>query len=59
MTVKLNTKATKEAIDALKPDLIINATGSKPLLPPIAGLKENVDKEGGKVKSTFGFIENI
>ena len=59
LTVKLNTRATKEALDEVKPDIIVNATGSKPLLPPIAGLKENVDKEGGKVKSTFGFIENI
>lgn len=59
LTVKLNTKATKEALDEVKPDIIVNATGSKPLLPPISGLNENVDKEGGKVKSTFGFIENI
>jgi len=59
LAVKLNTKATTEAIDALNPDLIINATGSKPLLPPIAGLKDRVDKDGSKVKSTFGFIKNI
>ena len=59
LTVKLNARATKETLDEVKPDIIVNATGSKPLLPPIAGLKENVDKEGGKVKSTFGFIENI
>jgi 2,4-dienoyl-CoA reductase-like NADH-dependent reductase (Old Yellow Enzyme family)/thioredoxin reductase len=59
LTVKLNTKATTEAIDALNPDMIINATGSKPLLPPIAGLCDRVDKLGGKVKSTFGFIDNI
>jgi 2,4-dienoyl-CoA reductase-like NADH-dependent reductase (Old Yellow Enzyme family)/thioredoxin reductase len=59
LTVKLNTRATKETLEEVKPDVIINATGSKPLLPPIAGLKEHVDKEGGKVKSTFGFIENI
>ncbi len=59
LTIKLNTKATTEAIDALNPDLIINATGSKPLLPPIAGLLDRVDIDGGKVKSTFGFINNI
>lgn len=59
LAIKLNTKATKEAIEAVNPDLIVNATGSKPLLPPIQGLLENVDKAGGKVKSTFGFIENI
>jgi 2,4-dienoyl-CoA reductase-like NADH-dependent reductase (Old Yellow Enzyme family)/thioredoxin reductase len=59
LTVKLNTNASTEAIDALNPDLIINATGSKPLLPPIAGLCDRVDRLGGKVKSTFGFIDNI
>lgn len=59
LIVKLNTRATKEELDAVKPDIIINATGSKPLLPPISGLKDHVDKEGGKVKSTFGFIEKI
>ncbi len=59
LTIKLNTKVTKKALEEVKPDIIINATGSKPLLPPIQGLKENVDKEAGKVKSTFGFIENI
>ena len=59
LTVKLNTRATKEELESLNPDIIVNATGSKPLLPPIAGLLDNVDKESGKVKSTFGFIENI
>lgn len=59
LTIKLNTKADADAFDALKPDLIVNATGSKPFLPPIAGLKERVDKDGSKVRSTFGFISNI
>lgn len=59
LTVKLNTRATKEALDEVKPDIIVNATGSKPLLPPIQGLKEHVDKVGGKIKSTFGFIDNV
>ncbi len=59
LTVKLNTRATKKELEELNSDIIVNATGSKPLLPPIAGLLDNIDKEGGKVKSTFGFIENI
>jgi NADPH-dependent 2,4-dienoyl-CoA reductase/sulfur reductase-like enzyme len=59
LNVRLNTKASKEILDELKPDLIINATGSKPLLPPIAGLLDRIDKEESKVKSTFGFINNI
>lgn len=59
LKIKLNTKASKEVLDELNPDLIINATGSKPLLPPIAGLLDRVDKDGSKIKSTFGFINNI
>lgn len=59
LNVRLNTRATKEELDKLNPDLIINATGSKPLLPPIEGLHDHVDKEGSKIKSTFGFINNI
>jgi 2,4-dienoyl-CoA reductase-like NADH-dependent reductase (Old Yellow Enzyme family)/ribulose 1,5-bisphosphate synthetase/thiazole synthase len=59
LNIRLNTKASKEILDELNPDLIINATGSKPLLPPIAGLLDRVDKDGSKIKSTFGFINNI
>jgi len=50
----LNTKATKVVLDELNPDLIINATGSKPFLPPIAGLKDRVDKEGSKSNQHLG-----
>lgn len=59
INARLNTRATKEELEKLNPDLIINATGSKPLLPPIDGLHDYVDREGSKVKSTFGFIDNI
>ena len=54
-----NTTATVEAIENLKPDVIVNATGSTPLLPPIAGLHNVVDKENEKVMSIFGLIKNI
>ncbi|WP_017211211.1 FAD-dependent oxidoreductase [Clostridium beijerinckii] len=59
LTIKLKTRATKEVLSEVNPDIIVNATGSKPLLPPIPGLKEHIDKEGGKIKSTFGFIESL
>ncbi|MBV7272919.1 FAD-dependent oxidoreductase [Clostridiaceae bacterium UIB06] len=59
LKIRLNTKASEEILDELNPDLIINATGSKPLLPPIAGLLDRVDKEASKIKSIFGFINNI
>ncbi|MBR0390878.1 MAG: FAD-dependent oxidoreductase [Oscillospiraceae bacterium] len=42
--VMLNTEATKELVTDEKPDLIVCATGSKILLPPISGLSENLAK---------------
>lgn len=53
------TKADIEAIDRLNPDIVINATGSKPLLPPIPGLMDHIDKEGGSVLSIFGLLNRI
>lgn len=52
----LNTEATKEKIKEFNPDIIVNATGSVPLLPPIKGLKENL--EAGNVASIFDMINN-
>ena len=41
--VKLNTKADKENIAALKPDAVFVAEGSKPICPTLSGMdKENV-----------------
>ncbi len=37
----------------------MNATGSTPLLPPITGLHDRVDKEDSKVLSIFGLISNV
>ncbi|GKU83264.1 FAD-dependent oxidoreductase [Niallia sp. NCCP-28] len=55
----INTKADIDGIDQLNPDVVINATGSKPLLPPIPGLKKHIDVEGEKVWSIFGLLNNI
>ena len=54
-----NMEADTEFIKSLKPDVIVNATGSSPLLPPITGLHENIDKEGGKVSSILNMIEHV
>ena len=54
-----NTEADVDFIRSLKPDLIVNATGSSPLLPPIAGLQENIDKEGSRVYSILNMIEHV
>lgn len=48
-----------EFIKGLNPDLIVNATGSAPLLPPIKGLHDNIDKEDGKVSSIVNMINHI
>ena len=53
------TQATPENIRKFHPNLIVNATGSGPLLPPINGLMDNIDKEGGNVYSILGMISHI
>ena len=53
------TEASVEFIKNLKPNIIVNATGSSPLLPPIKGLMDNIDKPNGKVSSILNMIKNI
>lgn len=52
----LNTEATVDNIKQFKPNIIVNATGSVPLAPPIKGLKENL--AAGNVHDIFGMIKN-
>ena len=54
-----NREATVDFVKTLKPDFVINATGSTPLLPPITGLKENIDHPQSNVKGILGMINNI
>lgn len=53
------TEGTAKFVKCLKPDIIVNATGSQPLLPPIEGLHERIDKEGGRVYSILRMIDSI
>lgn len=53
------TEATVDFVRNLKPNIIVNATGSAPLLPPINGLMEHIDKPEGKVSSILNMIEHI
>lgn len=54
-----STKATPSFVKMLKPDFIINATGSTPLLPPISGLRENIGAPGSQVNGILGMIQHI
>jgi len=58
-TMFTNTKPDVKMIENLNPDIIVNATGSKPLLPPIKGLLERIDKAGENLYSIFGMLNNI
>lgn len=54
-----STEASGLFVKNLKPDVIINATGSIPLLPPIPGLNEYIDQDGSKVYSILRMIREI
>ena len=54
-----DTDASVHFVKNLKPNIIVNATGSQPLLPPISGLHENLGKEGSKVYSILDMINNL
>lgn len=53
----LNTEATLDKIKTFKPDVVVNATGSVPLVPPIPGLKENI--AAGNVSTIFDMINDV
>ncbi|MEG0876728.1 MAG: FAD-dependent oxidoreductase, partial [Oscillospiraceae bacterium] len=59
LSIKTGVSATPEMISAENPDLVVNATGSLPLLPPIEGLHENLGKEETGVFSILELIEKI
>jgi 2,4-dienoyl-CoA reductase-like NADH-dependent reductase (Old Yellow Enzyme family)/NADH dehydrogenase FAD-containing subunit len=59
LIVFTNTEATIPFVEALKPDFIVNSTGSTPLLPPITGLRENIDHPQSSVQGILGMINNI
>lgn len=59
LTIKTGIDATVEIIKSYDPDIIVNATGSLPLLPPINGLHENLQKKDANVYSIMDLINNI
>lgn len=51
------TPATLKLVQVLNPDIIVNATGSNPTLPPITGLLDLVDKDDTNVATVLKMIE--
>ena len=54
-----NTEGTPENIRKFHPNIIVSSTGSAPLLPPIAGLKDHIDNEDYNIYSILGMINHI
>jgi len=54
-----NNDTTIDQLKSLNPDIIVNATGSNPTLPPIKGLMDLVDKEGTNVATVIKMIERL
>ena len=53
-----NTEGTPENIRKFHPNIIVSSTGSAPLLPPIAGLKDRIDNEDYNIYSILGMISH-
>ena len=54
-----NTEGTPENIRKFHPNIIVSSTGSAPLLPPIAGLKDRIDNENYNIYYILGMINHI
>lgn len=57
--VRTATPATVDLVRDLRPDVVVNATGSRPLLPPVPGLRERVDVPGTRVHSILGATDHV
>lgn len=51
--------ATVDTVKGYHPDLVVNATGSVPMLPPIKGLHENLQKDDAKVYCIHDMIDHL
>ena len=59
LSIKTGVDVTVDMIKSYDPQLVVNATGSVPLLPPINGLHDNLGKEGAAVYSIKDMIDNL
>ena len=59
LTIKTGVDATVAEIKKYTPDLVVNATGSVPLLPPIEGQHDNLGKKDASVYSIKDMIADV
>ena len=59
LTINLGHRVTMDDITLLAPDVIINASGAKPILPPIPGLIEQLNNSDRHVFSIFDLLNNL
>lgn len=57
--VRTGVWGTPESVAALQPDVVVSATGSAPLVPPVPGLRERIDVAGSTVFSILGTTSSI
>lgn len=53
------TEATPSLVQNYRPDVVVLATGSQPLLPPIDGLRERLGKPGSKLHTALDMIGRL
>lgn len=51
-----DTEATVEKVSRFHPDIVVNATGSRPALPPIPGLREAMNRPDSRVFTITGIL---
>lgn len=59
LTINKGTKFTLQDLAHSSPDIIVNATGANPILPPIKGLHTELEKEDRCVFSIFDLLNNV
>lgn len=59
LTIHTKHQFKPEDLGWVKPDIIVNATGAKPLLPPIDGLHEELARPERKIFSIFDLLNGM
>lgn len=59
LRIHTNHAFTPDELETLNPDIIVHATGGKPLLPPIPGLHDQLTQADRRVFSIFDLLGNM